>query len=579
MSRSVLAILLCLSMLTICLPIGATAPPTGWNGPEPLSSQVSSFSSPDLYQLDDGRAVMAWGQCNEAVGMNVSHVSFYDPASGWEEPTTVGRGKQDCQSVRCLLQENGSAMVVSVYSLGTGDMTLSVSVYAPEVGWKLDHQLVGKTASIGDVRLAQLPGGSFLLAWTESDGSHSMVRYSTWSWEDGWSELQDLAGDLLDSASLADLDLRPDGTGMALLVENNAGLWTAYASFRSPNGSWTVPSPVTQDNIGGRIVGANTAGSGAVAVYTTNGNRELWAVSWHDGWSAPEQLFSSSTAYSVEHHLDVNQAGQGLLVQRRTADQIGYYAIAFNGGTWGQWERVSPELPYGSSWTSDFVVDVNSAGEGVVAFRGSDIGLGRLDHYANLYSPSSGWQGPERISRALPFGGENVPSSASIDPSGNVLYGFVARSNLISPVSSDRLYVNTYHVEDKTPPRLVVSSPAPMERVNVSSVVVSGTTDPDAKVIVAGIELAVDAGGNFQGRVPVVPGENRLSVTAVDEHGNQATVYFTVFFDDPLQEELAQARHDLGSLKGQGLLYLGLASAAMVVGALSVLLYLRGRKA
>jgi len=582
-------------MLTICLPAAATAaPPTGWIGPEPVSAPAGSIKFPDLYQLDDGRAVMAWGQWNEAAGVVIPHACFYDPASGWGEPVMVTRANQDCLSVRCLLLENGSAMVAFVHRLSSVDVTFRASVYTPEGGWTLDYGLAGQTRSIGDVQMARLPGGSVLSMWTESDGSQSMVRYRTWSWGNGWSQPQDLAGDSLDNVNLADLDLRPDGTGMALLVENDAGLLTAHASFRSSDGEWTVPSPVSSDNIDGRIVGAN-AGSEAVAVYTTNNKKELWAVSWNDGWSAPVELYSSETAYSVDMKLDVNQEGQGLLVQRRTAGQWGFFSISFSGGTWGSWERLSPEVT-GPSWSGDFAVDVNAAGEGVAAFYGKGPDLDKLDYFANRYSPSAGWGGPERVSTAFPFGVGNIPPVVSIGPDGSVLYGFAASTSLFDP-QQYRVYINTYRAEDSTPPRLVVSSPSSNERVNVSSVEVSGTTDPGARVVVGGIELAVDAGGNFRGRVPVVPGENRLSVTAIDEHGNEAIVDRTVFFDDPLQEELdrladelleerdsvqeelAQAHIEIASLKSQGLMYLGLASAAMAVGVLGVFLYLRERKA
>src|SRR5207247_1467138 len=72
---------------------------------------------------------------------------------------------------------------------------------------------------------------------------------------------------------------------------------------------------------------------------------------------------------------------------------------------------------------------------------------------------------------------------------------------------------------DTTPPTLALASPADRTIVEVPTVTVSGTTDPGALVLVGGVVADIGPNGTFSVRVPLMPGENEIDITATDAAG------------------------------------------------------------
>ena len=77
---------------------------------------------------------------------------------------------------------------------------------------------------------------------------------------------------------------------------------------------------------------------------------------------------------------------------------------------------------------------------------------------------------------------------------------------------------------DTTPPVVHVAFPPDGFETNASAVVVNGTVDdPSATVLVNGQMLRPDARGRWQTTVALRPGENAITVSAVDAAGNEAS--------------------------------------------------------
>ncbi len=74
------------------------------------------------------------------------------------------------------------------------------------------------------------------------------------------------------------------------------------------------------------------------------------------------------------------------------------------------------------------------------------------------------------------------------------------------------------------PPPLEVVEPIDGLQTDQDTVVVSGSTDPEATISVGGQLVALDKGGQFSFRLPLNEGENTVQVTATSKFGKITTL-------------------------------------------------------
>lgn len=77
-------------------------------------------------------------------------------------------------------------------------------------------------------------------------------------------------------------------------------------------------------------------------------------------------------------------------------------------------------------------------------------------------------------------------------------------------------------------PRLVISSPEPNAIVRQSDLEIIGKSDADSTVFVNGELVALDREGNFQTKVSLFQGENKISIEAVSRRGQKTEISRTV---------------------------------------------------
>jgi uncharacterized caspase-like protein len=89
--------------------------------------------------------------------------------------------------------------------------------------------------------------------------------------------------------------------------------------------------------------------------------------------------------------------------------------------------------------------------------------------------------------------------------------------------------------KDTSSPKLVITSPPVTRGVGPRStagrITIKGQALDDSgvrEVVAQGVAARLDAQGNFSAEVPLVTGDNRITVTATDVHGNQATENFSI---------------------------------------------------
>lgn len=78
-------------------------------------------------------------------------------------------------------------------------------------------------------------------------------------------------------------------------------------------------------------------------------------------------------------------------------------------------------------------------------------------------------------------------------------------------------------------PQLSITSPQDQASLEVPTVLVSGTTDPDSKVSINNQEVAVDKLGNFKEEIKLSSSVNTLLITSTSKFGQVAKIERTVF--------------------------------------------------
>ncbi len=84
-----------------------------------------------------------------------------------------------------------------------------------------------------------------------------------------------------------------------------------------------------------------------------------------------------------------------------------------------------------------------------------------------------------------------------------------------------------------TPPAVTLMSPDDGVITRVTSIVVDGSTEPEASVIVSGKEVTPDVNGHFSDTIQLQDGMNVITVTAKKKHSREMTVTRHIILDSP----------------------------------------------
>ncbi len=74
------------------------------------------------------------------------------------------------------------------------------------------------------------------------------------------------------------------------------------------------------------------------------------------------------------------------------------------------------------------------------------------------------------------------------------------------------------------PPTLEIINPKDGQVSSESAILIEGETDPEATISIEGQLVALDKGGQFSFRVPLISGENNISIVATSKSGKTTTL-------------------------------------------------------
>ncbi len=79
--------------------------------------------------------------------------------------------------------------------------------------------------------------------------------------------------------------------------------------------------------------------------------------------------------------------------------------------------------------------------------------------------------------------------------------------------------------------KLEITSPTDKLVIKMPSVLIQGTTVPDAEVSFNEISVKADTTGKFTGNIPLFEGENPIIITAIDTEGNMIEKEISVIYE------------------------------------------------
>ena len=102
-----------------------------------------------------------------------------------------------------------------------------------------------------------------------------------------------------------------------------------------------------------------------------------------------------------------------------------------------------------------------------------------------------------------------------------------------APATTATTAASTTTRPDRTPPKIVVTSPEDGAVVRTEIVTFEGETEPGARVFSGPYEADVDEEGHWKLRLVVTEGPNGAVFAARDRHGNEASVRIVVHYEPP----------------------------------------------
>ncbi|WP_158234953.1 MULTISPECIES: Ig-like domain-containing protein [unclassified Leucobacter] len=222
----------------------------------------------------------------------------------------------------------------------------------------------------------------------------------------------------------------------------------------------------------------------------------------------------------------------------------------------GKWSVELPKLPNGtheiaatddSGQSDDVSFAVNAIAP--IVLTGPESSESKRPAVTGTGHPGSNVELKDVLGKTIGIGSVGTDGTWSITPSVDLGKGSnVVTAHQTAPGGKASQATGAIQVTAKD--ALVVTGPAPGSTVESETPVVSGTTEPGAKVTVTGPdgklgETVADENGDWSIELPVMP-EGETSLTVTDEHGGKVEIDFTVpaHFDD---EQNGSAQADPGA--------------------------------
>lgn len=543
-ARLAAAALVCLTLTAVApASSAAAAPPSGWTLPWNLDSNGFAYEV-QVAPLPGGGAVAVWMR-NTGIDTPLEY-SEYVPGSGWQAP--VQMNFPGVNAFGFSLAVNDAGYGVAAWMEFAGAARAQASFFHAGEGFSPAASIANNTTFTQSLPQAAIDsaGGATVL-FAEHDGavtSEFAVRGDavarTWS-----------AAALLENDDTGDVF-----GGVGAVVASGVGeahaFWYQskatgdhyYRSAFTQAAGWSAP--VQLDAMaapGPQAIAAAAFSDGRVVAAWTEPNAtgeasigyRAYAPSL--GWAAaPGALATAGTVISAPH---IACGGQSACLIEWTETSAGprreAYALSSDAGiSFAAPQDLDPSM-LGDARAG--AVAINAAGDGAVVWTQQAEAPTGGKVYAQvsgrLFSEAFGLRPAQRLDRVSSQSSALV--SVQVCASGEVAVGWSMEQG-----TGNAVYASLYAPADVSPPKLRVTAPLAGASLTEPSVVVTGTTDPDATLVVNGLLAQVRPDGSFVLRIPLVVGNNTVRVIALDPSGNNESVTIAVAVFDSTADLAAQ---------------------------------------
>lgn len=487
---------------------------SGWKKPV----RVDTASGSAKYWLRvalnaDGNGVAGWQEYN-GIGWN-AYVSFFNGTTQtWSAPIAVQSQFSTVYSVVVGIDDHGDVMAAYQAYNGSGAPVFA-SYYQPSSGWGSPVELSKHSAYLGSVPylMASNGVGDFAVSWNEWDGAQYTAVASVFTPQSGWSSDSFLfPGPGGSSPSTPSLD----GAGDAMVVyERWDGIQNdAYAVTRPVGGSWSAPvllsSGLAYTNSVTSSIDFHGNGYAAWTEYNGHGWDTLARrYIWGEGWLPTNVVNSPAPANDGTQTAPSTDTGSPLLATDGHGDAI---------LGWIQWHD-NVLVPYAAEYT---------VGDGSPSLAVSSPAAATITN--NPHVTIAGTTDP---GATVKVNGTSIPVASDgsfSDPLTLADGTYTFRVTATDAAGLETIVTRTITV-DTTAPALSLTSPSSGLLTRDPVVLVSGTTEPNATVVVNGVDAAVNPSGQFSVEIGLQEGTNAITATATDAAGNQAQTSVSVTLD------------------------------------------------
>lgn len=276
-----------------------------------------------------------------------------DSPGGWSAPVELG-GQASFENGgpaygQVAVAADGSAMSVwSQWIDSTSKMVVEYSIFDPSTGWSPVQLLYSYFGDDDHPAVAALPNGSFYMAYKQEGFSIAVVG-GMWTPGKGWSNAQVISGTGV-ATDAYDIHLGADGSG------------NIHATWLSTDG---LETNLTANR------------------YTPSG-----------GWGSAT-VIESNFASPFSTHLAVDDGGGATAVWVQN-DGTKQRAFANHYSVGSGWGGSGTTIDWDSGLVNQVDVAAAADGEAVAVFSEVEGAVYRVS--ANVFTPGSGWSGPEFIS-------------------------------------------------------------------------------------------------------------------------------------------------------------------------------------
>jgi len=554
-----------MAMILVVNPVSATAT-SGWGTEKKVNpDSLPPEWYPSLAMNSKGDAIMTYDFINSGSSFTDIYARFYENGA-WTDGTIIDQPSNDRRDPVAAISDNGSAIVVWSQSDGS-QFALYGSEYYPSFGWTSPHQLSSSYTSPVHPSLKMNGRGNASLAW--SDPANPVIKNRLYSPEQGWQNEVTLS--TTTSGYLPVTGIDANGDVLTVWFDGVSVTHLTYSRYVPGNG-WVMPIVINQNNQhpSPLSMAMNSKGDAVLAYVnsTLGGDHSVNVTSFHGStWSSTTSLTKVGDHNIVSPNVDINDQGQAMVVWTGANNTNQHVLFSSYDSAWS-----SVALVAQGDQSDNAEVVLNAQGDGTVIWT-----QGMRPHVFAATVQGGIASAPQKLD-TISAGWSQPGISVAKDGQGDVMAVYWK-------MDIDSFWANLYTMPDVTPPTLALTSPSTVTTTNASMVNVAGTTEPGASVMVNGVQAYVSPTGTFSVDVALREGNNTITVSATDASGNAATKTVTVSYTNDIrtdlsnaQNGLASAQNDVSSLKTELLASLAIAAIALIFAAVSLMLFIRGKK-